>query len=86
MNGFEIATSLFLSFVIGAVIGLEREINEKKSTGNATHATAILGIRSFSLIAVLGAVVGLLTKTDFLPLALLIGSGFFLLLLIFLYP
>lgn len=83
MDGFAIASTLFLAFVVGAVIGLEREINEKKST-SSTKKSAVLGIRSFSLITVLGAVVGLL-YTEFIALALVITAAFFILLLVFYY-
>lgn len=84
MDGFSIGIKLFLAFIIGAVIGLEREINEKKSMSQSTTKTAVLGIRSFSLITVLGAVAGLL-YAKFIFLSIFIAIAFLLLLLIFYY-
>lgn len=74
---------LFLAFVLGGVIGLEREVNEKEGSYNKKR-TAVLGIRSFSLITGLGAIIGLL-YLKMLPLALLATGGFLLMLLLFYY-
>lgn len=53
---------MVLALVLGAVIGLEREINERKSIkkDDTKKGSAILGLRSFSLISGLGALAGLL--------------------------
>lgn len=53
---------LLLAFILGAVIGLEREINERKDIigDKSDKKTALLGLRSFSLVAGLGAITGLL--------------------------
>jgi uncharacterized membrane protein (DUF4010 family) len=78
-----IGLRLFLAFVLGAVLGLEREISEQKST-NHHKPSAVLGVRSFSLVTVLGAIVGLLSF-DFMPFAITITAGFFILLIVFYY-
>lgn len=82
MDIWFIATTLFLSMVLGAVIGLEREVNEKEVEGHKGKASAIVGLRSFSFIAILGAIVGLLYGS-FSSIALLLGGAFFLLLIVF---
>ncbi len=52
-TGF-LAIRLLLAFVISAAIGLEREINEK--TGEfEKKPSAVLGLRTFSLVGILGA-------------------------------
>lgn len=76
------ATTLFLSMVLGAVIGLEREVNEKAANEYKGKASAVVGLRSFSFISILGAIVGML-YADFSGLSLMIGGAFLLLLLIF---
>ncbi|MBA3724441.1 MAG: MgtC/SapB family protein [Candidatus Levybacteria bacterium] len=80
MDIWSTATTLFLSVVLGGVIGLEREVNEKKADGHNGKPSAIVGLRSFSFIALLGAIVGLL-YANFIGLSLLIGSAFLILLL-----
>lgn len=82
MDIWFILTTLGLSLVLGAVIGLEREINEKKADEHKGKPTAIIGLRSFSLISLLGAIVGLM-YTQFAGLALLIGSSLVILLLLY---
>ena len=47
-----------LSLILGAVIGFEREINEKKNTSLEKKPVAVLGLRSFSLVALLGSITG----------------------------
>lgn len=76
-----VGLKLFLAFVLGAVLGLEREVNEKNGTYE-DNRSAVLGIRSFSLIAVLGAIVGVL-YVKFMAIALLLGGAFFVLLMLF---
>lgn len=52
---------ILLAFVLGAVVGLEREINERKEVvGDTSKKSAVLGLRSFSIISGLGALCGLL--------------------------
>jgi len=71
-------TSLFLklilSLVTGAAIGLERESVSRE-------AGAVGGIRTFSLISLLGALTGLFVLNNLGNFALLIGAAFFLLLI-----
>jgi uncharacterized membrane protein (DUF4010 family) len=81
MDVASLAFQLIVGFALGAVIGIEREINEKKSQDSKSQPTALIGLRSFSLITVLGVVTG--TLYSLLPgLSILIGSVFFLLLLL----
>lgn len=84
MDILQMAGRILLGFVLGAVIGLEREVNEKKSVRQGKAPTAILGLRSFSLTTVLGVIIGFI-YLKFVPLALLLGAAFFVLLLIFYY-
>jgi uncharacterized membrane protein (DUF4010 family) len=81
MDTWSVSTTLFLALILGAVIGLEREVNEKK-TLTQDKPSAIVGLRSFAFIALLGAIVGLL-YANFIALSLLIGSSFMVLLLLF---
>jgi len=80
---------LSLALILGAVIGFEREINEKreelhseKKFSTDKDTSAVLGIRSFSLLAGLGGVTGALAL-NFMPLALLIGTAFVALLILY---
>ena len=76
------AFKLLIGFALGAVIGLEREINEKRFASQGIKPTALIGLRSFSLITVLGVITGFLYPT--MPgISLLIGGVYFLLLLAF---
>lgn len=77
-----LAFKLLIGFALGAVIGLEREVNEKRLQNVAIKPTALIGLRSFSLITALGVITGFLYQ--FMPgLAILIGAVLFLLLLLF---
>jgi uncharacterized membrane protein (DUF4010 family) len=62
MDNFEIPFKVLLGFILGGVIGLEREINEKKDliTSKGKFNTAILGLRTFSLVGGLGSLAGFL--------------------------
>lgn len=84
MDIVQMGSRIILGFILGAVIGLEREINEKKTSNFQRVATATLGIRSFSLTTALGVIAGII-HTQFVQLALLIGAAFFFLVLIFYY-
>ncbi len=59
MDFLEVAIKIGLSFLLGAAIGIEREMNEKRSLDGKLHS-AILGLRSFSLIGVSGTLIGFL--------------------------
>lgn len=74
---------LSLSLILGAVIGLEREINEKKTGGSATQPTTIAGLRSFALVALIGSFSGILAVNGFMPLSMIISGSVLALLLIF---
>ncbi len=82
MEGLSIPIKIALAMILGAVIGLEREINEKKSLDPHKKPIAILGLRSFSLISGLGALTGILSA-EYLLISLIISSSFLLLLIAF---
>lgn len=67
-------TKLILSLVFGATIGLER-------AGSSHGNNGVGGIRTFSLIALVGALVGVFFTNNFSSLALLIAGGFLILLI-----
>lgn len=82
MDITSLAFTLFVGLGLGAVIGLEREVNEKSKQNGEMGPSALIGLRSFSLIAVLGVITGYLYI--FVPgIALIVGSAFFLLILSF---
>lgn len=82
METLEIFFRILLAFLCGGVIGIEREVNEKTGNDSRGEKTAIVGLRSFSLIGALGAIVGFLA-VSLGGLALLIAGAFFLLMLIY---
>lgn len=82
MDLASIAFTLLIGFALGAVIGIEREVNEKSKQTETMKPTALLGLRSFSMVTVLGVITGLLYPS-FSGISILIGSAFFLLILIF---
>lgn len=85
MDTLDLPIKFILSFILGALIGLEREINEKKEISTEDgKKTAVLGLRSFSLITGLGTICGLL-YTQFLFFSIILASLFGLILLIFYY-
>ena len=67
-------TKLLLSIVFGATIGLERE-------GSKQGEGAIGGMRTYSLIALLGALAGVFFTNSYSSLALLVVGGFLILLI-----
>lgn len=70
----ELFTHLLLALVFGATVGLERE----SSNPNDPH---VGGIRTFSLISLMGALAGIFYQHQYESLALIIVIGFFLLLI-----
>jgi uncharacterized membrane protein (DUF4010 family) len=82
MDTLAIAFRIIVSFLIGAAIGLEREINEKKTTETGKKPQAVLGLRSFSLITSLGTITGFLFISH-PALSLLIGAGILLMFIVF---
>lgn len=84
MNGLEIPLKILIALALGAVIGLEREINEKKNIGAGKQkAVALLGLRSFALTTGLGVIAGFSQILGFPALAIFIGVSFIILLTIF---
>ena len=83
MDLFDWPFKFLLSFLIGSVIGLEREISQE-DPGNTKGNKAVLGVRSFSLVAGLGALTAVLFLS-FPIFAAVVASLFSLLLLIFYY-
>lgn len=79
---FSEAVTLILAFVLGAFIGLEREVNEKDIDPQKGKPTALIGLRSFSLTTGLGAIVGLLYP-KFFGFALIVAAAYFVLLAIY---
>ena len=75
-----IPLKLFLSLILGAVIGLEREAYEKRINPEKGTRPGSLGLRTFALITALGSVSGLL-KEGYFSLFLIISITFMLLLL-----
>ncbi|MFH0974863.1 MAG: DUF4010 domain-containing protein [Spirochaetota bacterium] len=65
---------LILSIVFGATIGLERE---SSNPGDNT----IGGIRTFSLIALAGALTGVLYSENYIPFAIVISAAFSILII-----
>ncbi len=79
MDVFSTFIQLGLSFLLGSVIGLEREVNEKKQNIKRDK-TALIGLRSFALISLLGTITGFLF-IKFTAMAIILASGFFILLI-----
>jgi uncharacterized membrane protein (DUF4010 family) len=70
----EIFTNLVLSIILGATVGLEREsFNPGKDT--------IGGIRTYSLIALLGSLSGILYINSFVSMSVMIAGAFMLLVI-----
>lgn len=67
-------SKLVLAIILGATIGLERE-------GSKQGPSALGGIRTYSLIALIGALVGIFFTHNFASLALLVAGGFLVLLI-----
>lgn len=68
-----------MSLAIGAAIGLEREIHQKKDN-HKNRSGALLGVRTFSLTTLLGAIAGLL-YADHLILSTLFAASFILVII-----
>ncbi|MFA6427906.1 MAG: MgtC/SapB family protein, partial [Candidatus Magasanikbacteria bacterium] len=67
-------SKIILSLIFGATIGLERESSKQGAGG-------IGGIRTYSMIALIGAMAGILFTHNFSSLALVIASAFLILLI-----
>ena len=70
---------LILAIIFGATIGLERESSKQ----NESHVGSVGGIRTFSLIALLGALAGIFFVHDYTILAIIGVVGFLLLLIVY---
>jgi len=81
---FSEVIKILLAFVLGGLVGLEREINEKRDIGKS-KPTAILGIRSFALIGALGAVSAFLYTSNAFFGGLIAGAFVLLLLLFYVF-
>ena len=73
----ELFIKVILALIFGATIGLERE----SSRHGETSAGGVGGIRTFSLIALIGALAGIFFVHNAMGLALLAVSGFLILLI-----
>lgn len=84
MENLDWPVKLLLSFLLGAVLGLEREVNAKKDLrGDKTNQKiAVLGLRSFSLVAGLGSLTALI-MTQFPLMAAILSGSFFVLLIMY---
>lgn len=68
---------LLLSLAIGAVIGLEREANDKPKKDNSEDSSIhSVGVRTFALITTLGTLSGLLIQSYFYFFILISGAFF----------
>ncbi len=76
---FKLVTALLL----GAAIGLEREAYEKKIDRTPRSGRGSLGIRTYSLISLLGCIAGLGLETGMAPLFAFISATFSALLVIY---
>ncbi len=65
MDYVDAVGKLAVSLIIGAVIGLERESQEKPKKTEKVDIPNLVGIRTFSLITVLGTIAGLLYMNFF---------------------
>ena len=82
MDDVSVPIRFLLAAVFGALIGLEREINEKKKLDPAKKSVAIVGLRSSALIGTLGAIAGFLYPHA-LPFSVLISVAFVAILVSF---
>lgn len=77
-----IPIKLLLAFIIGSLIGLERQFNERGVIGKKQTFAAVVGARTFSLVATLGAIAGLVYYANIF-LASFLGITFFALLTLY---
>lgn len=81
MTSLVIIAKLALALGLGAVIGLERESHrERGGDAQALERLNIGGVRTFSLIALLGALSGVMAISSNNALATLIAATFFIML------
>lgn len=78
-----VAIKLVFAFILGAVIGLERDASHsEKSTLEHKIPHSVAGLRTFSLIAVLGSLAGILSPSYSL-IALALIAAVFLMIVVF---
>lgn len=70
---------LILAIIFGATIGLERESSKQ----NESRVGSVGGIRTFALIALLGALAGIFFVHQYTTLAIVVVVGFLLLLIVY---
>lgn len=75
-----ISLKLLIALLIGAAIGLEREIHQKNNN-HKNRSGALLGVRTFSLATLLGAIAGLL-QGEYFIFSTLITAAFLLVILV----
>ncbi len=81
MDDLTAPVRLLIAVVLGALIGLEREfISRKKKGAKSASSRGLSGLRTFSLISLLGGIAGLLSVAGDNVLYLVITIGFFVLL------
>jgi uncharacterized membrane protein YhiD involved in acid resistance len=83
MDNLDIFSKIILSVVLGAVIGLEREVNEKRNL--KAKNTAVLGLRTFSITALLGAISGFIFNYSQVISVVIIAASLLLILVYYLF-
>lgn len=80
MGSLTIALNLLLALALGAIIGLERESEQEyQSDHEKFELGKIGGIRTFSLMALLGGLAGIVFSFEYAALAYIISIIFFIL-------
>src|SRR3990167_6389459 len=81
-------SKILISLVIGAVLGLERESQDKQiethNKENSTESKHSVGIRTLSLTSLLGCISGMVF-TEYLPIFILISTIFVAITLCYYY-
>jgi len=83
MSGLVLPLKFLLALALGAVIGLEREAQINKFRKEYTQTPwlgSLGGLRTFTLIALIGALVGVLNIYSFTTFSYIFASVFFVLL------
>lgn len=74
-----------IALALGACIGLERQYNEIKEENVAPQSTALFGVRTVSLVCLLGAIGGVLATKNPLLFGVLSASVFILVLISYVF-
>jgi uncharacterized membrane protein (DUF4010 family) len=83
MSGLILPLKILLALALGAVIGLERESqirNFRKEHKDTPWIGSMGGLRTFSLIALVGAIVGILSFYSLTTFAYIFAGAFFILI------